>query len=368
MSENPALRVRIAQELLNGQLDADGYGPCPGEARHTSRTGKRDFRVMLDGAPTGTCFHQNCADEVETFNLELRRRIARAEGGEHGSAAPPPMGEDVARPPQAPRAPKHPPFDPAKLANLAARCACPVSLSWLRERSPVAVPSPQEQDRETALLCLRTLYAPLESVLVFTRQWSQGDFLVHGGQGTFRLGEAPQAAPVASPLPRGGNEGVWFLCQPVTGAWCSNPYAAKRDDAVKLGRRHGGCVTSWRYLVLESDHADAAQWLRALVMLPLPIAAIYTSGGKSIHALVRVDAESKAAWDALRNDLLPVLCPLGADAAAMTAVRLTRLPGMMRHGTRDKEGRMLRYESPRLQELAWLNPEPQARPISELVK
>jgi hypothetical protein len=126
-------------------------------------------------------------------------------------------------------------------------------------------------------------------------------------------------------------------------------------------------VSAWRYLVLESDVAEAAMWLRALVLLPLPIAAIYTSGGKSIHALVRVDAECKTAWDALRNDLLPVLCPLGADAAAMTAVRLSRLPGMFRHGTRDKEGKRIAYNPPRLQELAWLNPEPLALPLVELV-
>lgn len=369
MSENPALRLRIASELLNGQLDADGHAPCPGESRHTSRTGPRDFRVMLDGAPTGTCFHQNCAAEVEAFNLELRQRIARAESGRGtGPATSATLGEDVARQPQAPRTPKHPPFNASKLASFAARCPCAVSLPWLRERSPVLMPEPHAQDRDTALLFLRTLYAAEERVLVFMRQWSQGDFLWHGGLGTFRLGEAPGAVPVASALPGGGSEGIWFLCQPVSGEWCANPYAAKRDDAAKLGRRHGGCVTSWRYLVLESDHADAAPWLRALVMLPLPIAAIYTSGGKSIHALVRVDASSKTAWDALRNDLLPVLCPLGADAAAMTAVRLTRLPGMLRHGTRDKEGRTIRYESPRLQELAWLNPQPLARPIVELVK
>jgi hypothetical protein len=120
-------------------------------------------------------------------------------------------------------------------------------------------------------------------------------------------------------------------------------------------------------LVLESDTADAAQWLSALVQLPLPIVAIYTSGGKSIHALVRVDARSKSEWDALRNDLLPVLCPLGADPAAMTAVRLTRLPGMFRHGTRGKNGELLRYSRPRMQELLWLNPDAPARPILDLV-
>ena len=102
-------------------------------------------------------------------------------------------------------------------------------------------------------------------------------------------------------------------------------------------------------------------------MLPLPLSAIYTSGGRSIHAIVRVDARSKAEFDSLRDDLLPVLCPLGADPAAMTAVRLSRLPGTFRHGSRGKDGKPLRYPSPRLQELAWLNPAAPARPILEII-
>ena len=72
--------------------------------------------------------------------------------------------------------------------------------------------------------------------------------------------------------------------------------------------------------------------------------------------------------NSLRDALLPVLCPLGADAAALTAVRLSRLPGCLRHGTSDKEGNFVPYPVPRLQELIWLNPSAPARPILELVR
>jgi hypothetical protein len=58
----------------------------------------------------------------------------------------------------------------------------------------------------------------------------------------------------------------------------------------------------------------------------LRIAAIYTSGGNSIHALVRVDAKSKVDWDAKAARLKPVMTVLGADPKNITAVRLTRLP------------------------------------------
>jgi hypothetical protein len=81
----------------------------------------------------------------------------------------------------------------------------------------------------------------------------------------------------------------------------------------------------------------------------LRIAAIYTSGGKSIHALVRLDAESKAAWDAERDRMRTALVTFGADEGALTAVRLTRLPGAKR--------------DERPQELLYLNPNPSGIPI-----
>ena len=112
---------------------------------------------------------------------------------------------------------------------------------------------------------------------------------------------------------------------------------------MQLGRRHAACVARWPYLVLESDEAPADMWLRALVQLPLPIVAAYTSGGRSIHALVRVNAESKAEWDGVRDDLVPIVCPLGADAGALSAVRLSRLPGCLRHGKRAPEGKLQRF-------------------------
>ena len=188
-----------------------------------------------------------------------------------------------------------------------------------------------------------------------------------GGGGCVRLSDKQGVAPVKSPLPRGGPEGVWFLNQPITGDWKIN-HAATNHGAPRWGRRHGDCVTAWRYLVLESDVADPDLWLRALVLLPLPIAAIYTSGGQSIHALIRLDAEDKPTFDAIRDELVQVVCPLGADAAAMTAVRLTRLPGMLRHGKTNKEGILQRYDRPRLQRLAWLNPEPEPEALVEIAK
>jgi hypothetical protein len=81
-----------------------------------------------------------------------------------------------------------------------------------------------------------------------------------------------------------------------------------------MGRKASGTrmasVTSWRYLLLESDHAPKHLWLPMLVQLQLPIVAIYTSGGNSVHALARVDQPSKAAWDAYCDLIGPELIRL----------------------------------------------------------
>ena len=65
---------QIAEGLL-GQIDwflpNAGYCRCPGQDRHTHRNGRRDCRVMVDGAPTIHCVHSSCAGAVE----DLRRRL-----------------------------------------------------------------------------------------------------------------------------------------------------------------------------------------------------------------------------------------------------------------------------------------------------
>jgi hypothetical protein len=365
MSENLTVRKAIAESLLGQALDEQGFAPCPGRHLHNGSSGKRDFQCLLEGPPTGRCFHTSCGAVIDEFNFKLRSMIGKAEANVSGtSALRPPMLGNVPPIPEAPRLPKRPPYDPAKLADFAARAPYAITPKWLAARSPVAIP--ETQGVTTAELFLSAIYQPGERVLVFVKEFSQGCFLWEAGRGSYRLAERPGVKAVPSPLPAGGPLGCYFLAQPVSGQWKVNPNNRAPDGSPKMGRRHSACVSSWRFMVLESDEADEKLWLRALVQLPLPIVAIYTSGGRSIHALARVDATSKEAWDFLRDELVPILCPLGADPAAMTAVRLTRLPGTLRHGSRGKDGKTVAFPSPRLQRLLWLNPRATARAIISL--
>jgi hypothetical protein len=60
--------------------------------------------------------------------------------------------------------------------------------------------------------------------------------------------------------------------------------------------------------------------------------AIYTSGGRSVHVLLRWEAHTKEQYLEALDLVQPGLVRLGADRASMSAVRLTRLPGGSRAG------------------------------------
>ena len=182
----------------------------------------------------------------------------------------------------------------------------------------VKVRSPLSPEGRTPAWFLMQLYRAGESVLVFDDFKSQGRHVC-------QMDDQQGGVECLDHLVNGCPDGVWFLCNPVDGEFHPNPRLGN-----KRSRRSEESVTAWRYLVLESDVAEPADWLAALVQMPLRIAAIYTSGGHSIHALVRLDAVSKRDWDARAHRLKPLMTVLGADPAAITAVRLTRLPGCHR--------------------------------------
>ena len=60
---------------IDWQSEVSGYCRCPGESLHTHKTGKKDCRVNVDGAPTIYCFHSSCAATVAETNKRLRREL-----------------------------------------------------------------------------------------------------------------------------------------------------------------------------------------------------------------------------------------------------------------------------------------------------
>jgi hypothetical protein len=225
-----------------------------------------------------------------------------------------------------------PEFKPEILSRVAGNLEGDVDAEYLRLRSKFTL------HNRTPAGFLHKLYQPGEKVVVFDVFESQGcEVWTHPG---------PAGDLSTLNYLRKGCFGTWYLIQPTDGEFHDNPREGK------ISRRSEESVTVWRYCVIESDQADPGHWLRALVQFPLPIAAVYSSGGKSIHALVRIDAPSKADWDGLvRGVLGPALVSLGADLAALSAVRLSRLPNCMRG------------ETGALQQLLYLDDDPDDTPI-----
>ena len=185
---------------------------------------------------------------------------------------------------------------------------------WLWERSP------KRPETQNAFSFMAHLYRPGEKVLAFDKMESKTAVEV------VEIAQ-PMDCRVPGSIRDGGRHGlgIWYLCNPVDGLWHPNPRNENKPSC-----RSEESLTAFRYCVLESDQAPFAEWLAFVVQLPLRVAAIYTSGGRSIHALIRLDAANKAEFDATIAPLKRPLKILGADPACLSAVRLTRLPGCHR--------------------------------------
>jgi hypothetical protein len=222
-----------------------------------------------------------------------------------------------------------PEFNPELAISTAAQVPVEITPGWLKARSPVPVTCSTDH-------FLREIFGPDEKALVFNRYKSQGHLW-------------PTAVEIKSFSRQHWNDGAWFLCNPVDGQSHWNP------RLLKISRRSEESITSFRFAVLECDQKPKEKWfpiwLQILVQLALPIVSITDSAGTSAHALVRVACESKQAWDQFKFQSLRPLVPLGADDGALSAVRLTRLPGC--------------YRADRRQELLYLNPSADSTPIYE---
>lgn len=126
----------------------------------------------------------------------------------------------------------------------------------------------------------------------------------------------------------GGDVGkVMGDCDPDVGAWiCFNPVdGAGRKDAN---------ITSFRYALVECDNMEPGKQLAAIHQMELPCAALVYSGGKSVHAIVRVNAPDYAEYRK-RVDYLYATCQkngLTLDQQNRNPSRLSRMPGILRAG------------------------------------
>jgi hypothetical protein len=224
-----------------------------------------------------------------------------------------------------------PPFDPKMAVETANRISTEVTPEWLKERSPLRVDSTLDE-------YLSGIFHAGEKVRIFTRYRSQGGSWPNPKVDVLRFSRTAW------------KDGVWFLNNPIDGQKHFNP----REK--KYSWRSQEAVTDWRHAVLECDHEPKEVWrpiwLKILVQLPLPILSLTDSGNISVHAVIRVPCKTKEEWDRYKGEKLLPLVKIGADAQALTAIRLTRAPNCWR--------------GQQCQKLLYFNPEADGTPIIKL--
>lgn len=111
--------------------------------------------------------------------------------------------------------------------------------------------------------------------------------------------------------------GAWIACNPMDG-----------EDA------RDSNVTDYRYTLIESDTMPVQDQYTYWQHSSLPVAALVYSGGKSIHAIVRVDAADYDQYINRVRYLHQYLSDHGfsADPSNKNPSRYTRLPGIPRNG------------------------------------
>jgi regulatory protein RepA len=93
-------------------------------------------------------------------------------------------------------------------------------------------------------------------------------------------------------------------------------------------------VTSYRHTLIESDVLTIEEQRRLYKKLNLPISAMVHSGGKSVHAIVKIQAANKNEYIE-RVKFLHEYCSthgLDVDTANKNPSRLSRMPGVTRNG------------------------------------
>jgi len=128
------------------------------------------------------------------------------------------------------------------------------------------------------------------------------------------------------------------------------------QDSGKASQRLKAFVADRRYCCIEFDNLEiwplrkqSAFWYGIVVQKALPVCAVIYSGGKSIHAWLKIDARDDREWNKLVSvqffdERGGIFQKLGADSTAKQPMHGSRLPGHVRQ------------ETGRTQNLLYLNP------------
>lgn len=143
----------------------------------------------------------------------------------------------------------------------------------------------------------------------------KGEFNRSAGELLEEVAKAPDLGAIIGDWPK--ECGAWIRFNPLDGKGVADSN-----------------VTAYRYALVESDEISIERQFTIYHELELPIAAMVHSGGKSLHAIVKIDAPDFREYQK-RVDFLYEVCKkngLVIDRKNRNPSRLSRLPGATRNG------------------------------------
>jgi RecA-family ATPase len=110
-----------------------------------------------------------------------------------------------------------------------------------------------------------------------------------------------------------------------SGAWIRiNPFTPDDFTGTDVA------VSNYRHVLVEFDKKPKDEQVAIFQQSNLPISLLVDSGGKSVHAWVRVDAQTKEQWEERRNTVYDYLSDHEPDPQNKNPSRWSRLGGVMR--------------------------------------
>ncbi len=199
-----------------------------------------------------------------------------------------------------------------------------VDTSWLQDK---AIPTMRKgmTPKDEIIDYLQTLFKPEEHVCYVTRSYfKEGVDRPLPTKGFF---DRTQEALVGQLKTCKDINEVIGDYDPKVGAWIRfNPLDGK--DTFDAN------VTDHRYTLVESDELSVGKQYALIKELELPVAILVHSGGKSLHAIVKIEAQNYDQYRKRVDYLYKVLDKNGfkLDTQNKNPSRLSRLPGINRDG------------------------------------
>ncbi len=187
-------------------------------------------------------------------------------------------------------------------------------------------PGEEWDGAQDAIRYLQAVFRPEERVGIITKSFQGEDGKWHPVD---RDGYQFSCAELISRLRAYGNTEMAFgtLQNEAAGGWIRiNPLDGK-------GGKNAN-VTAFRFALVESDNMPLGKQMAMIRNLQLPCAAVVYSGGKSVHAIVHVDAASIQEYGERVRKLYEICRRQGfkVDEQNKNPSRLSRLPGVTRNG------------------------------------